>query len=180
MKLRNLTLTAVLTAGALVTFVIENQIPPLTAIPGIKLGLSNIFTLFTLFAVGVPEALSLLLVRVVLGSVITGQASALLYSMAGGILAFAVMLLLRRVIPEKQLWVISVFAAMAHNLGQIAAAVLLTGTKQVFYYLPVLLLAAIGTGAFTGICAQTVLKRLQKSGQIKSENNREKTGRDAS
>lgn len=166
MKVKKLTLTAVLTAGALVCFVIENQIPPLTAIPGIKLGLANIFTLFTLCAVGAPEALAVLVIRVGLGCVITGQMSALLYSAAGGILAFAVMLLLRRVLPENRLWVISVFAAMAHNAGQMAAAVLITGTKQILYYLPVLLAAAILAGVFTGVCAQTVLRQLRKNGLL--------------
>ena len=52
MRLKKLTLTAVLTAAALVMFVLESQLPPLTAIPGIKPGLSNIFTLFTMETLG--------------------------------------------------------------------------------------------------------------------------------
>ena len=71
MKLRKLTLTAVLTAAALVMFVLESQLPPLTAIPGIKPGLSNIFTLFAMQALGPGWALGVLLVRVTLGCVIT-------------------------------------------------------------------------------------------------------------
>ena len=162
-KLNKLTTTAILTAAALVVFVIEAQIPAFTSIPGIKLGLSNVFTLFTLYAVGVPWALALLLIRVLLGGLLTGQAAAILYSLAGGLLAFGAMLLGRKLLPEKQLWVVSVFGAIFHNIGQLAAAVAVTGTSEILYYLPVLLISGILTGAFTGLCAQLVLRRLRAS-----------------
>ena len=82
-RIRRLTLTGVLTAAALVTFVIELQLPPLTGIPGIKPGLANIFTLFALCWLGRGWALALMLVRVVLGCVVTGRMTALVYSLAG-------------------------------------------------------------------------------------------------
>ena len=97
MRLKKLTLTAALTAAALVMFVLESQLPPLTAIPGIKPGLSNIFTLFTMETLGPGWAFGLFFTRVTLGCVITGQGSAFLYSFAGGLCAYALMLLLRRV-----------------------------------------------------------------------------------
>ena len=109
MKLRKLTLTAVLTAAALVMFVLESQLPPLTAIPGIKPGLSNIFTLFAMQALGPGWALGLLLVRVTLGCVITGQGMALLYSLTGGLFAYIGMLALRRWFSGRRLWILSVF-----------------------------------------------------------------------
>ena len=87
MKLRKLTLTAVWAAAALVMFVLESQLPPLTAIPGIKPGLSNIFTLFAMLALVPGWALGVLLVRVTLGCIITGQGLALFYSLAGGLCA---------------------------------------------------------------------------------------------
>ena len=100
MRLKKLTLTAVLTAAALVMFVLESQLPPLTAIPGIKPGLSNIFTLFTMETLGPGWAFGLFLTRVTLGCVITGQGSAFLYSFAGGLCAYALMLLLRSRLGE--------------------------------------------------------------------------------
>jgi len=166
-KTRKLTTTAILTAAALVVFVIESQIPSLTSVPGIKLGLSNVFTLFALYTVGAPWAFALLLIRVVLGGLLTGQTMAILYSLSGGLLAFGAMLLGRRLIPEKQLWVVSVFGAIFHNIGQIAAAVLITSTSEILYYLPILLVSAIVTGAFTGVSAQLVLKRLKQSRFLK-------------
>ena len=88
MRLKKLTLTAVLTAAALVMFVLESQLPPLTVIPGIKPGLSNIFTLFAMEALGPGWAFGLFLTRVTLGCVITGQGSAFLYSLVGGLCAY--------------------------------------------------------------------------------------------
>lgn len=163
MRLRRLTLTGLLTAAALVMFLLEAQLPPLTAIPGIKPGLSNIFTLFAMEALGPGWALALLLVRVTLGSVITGQMSAMLYSLAGGLTAFAVMLALRRTFRGSRLWIKSVFCAMAHNLGQLTAASAIAGTSAIWYYLPVLTLAAILAGSLTGLCTQLILARLQKA-----------------
>ena len=75
-KLQKLTLAALLTAAGLVVFVIEAQLPPLTAIPGIKPGLSNVFTMLTLFWVGPGWALGTMFVRVSLGSLLTGQTMA--------------------------------------------------------------------------------------------------------
>ena len=166
MKLRKLTLTAVLTAAALVMFVLESQLPPLTAIPGIKPGLSNIFTLFAMQALGPGWALGVLLVRVTLGCVITGQGSAFLYSRAGGLCAYVLMLLLKKALRGNTLWVRSVLCAMAHNAGQLAAAAAITRTCAVWSYLPVLIPAAILAGTLTGLCAQLVLNRLEKAGLI--------------
>ena len=173
MKLRKLTLTAVLTAAALVMFVLESQLPPLTAIPGIKPGLSNIFTLFAMQALGPGWALGVLLVRVTLGCVITGQGMALLYSLTGGLFAYIGMLALRRWFSGRRLWILSVFCAMAHNFGQLCAAALIARTRAVWYYLPVLLPAAILAGALTGLCTQLLLQRLGRAGLLPADKKQE-------
>ena len=173
MKLRKLTLTAVLTAAALVMFVLESQLPPLTAIPGIKPGLSNIFSLFAMQALGPGWALGVLLVRVTLGCVITGQGMALLYSLTGGLFAYIGMLALRRWFSGRRLWILSVFCAMAHNFGQLCAAALIARTRTVWYYLPVLLPAAILAGALTGLCTQLLLQRLGRAGLLPADKKQE-------
>jgi heptaprenyl diphosphate synthase len=162
MKTRKLTRMAVLTAVALTIFVIELQLPALAPIPGVKLGLANIITVYAMFALGPGDTLCILLVRVFLGSVFSGQMTSLLYSLAGGLLCYLVMLLLRRILTVKQIWVCSVLGAMAHNVGQMAVAVLVTGTPALIYYLPVLMVSGILTGLFTGLCAQFVTGRLDK------------------
>lgn len=163
-KNQKLTLASLLTAAGLVVFVIEAQLPPLTTIPGIKPGLSNVFTMLTLFWVGPGWALGTMLVRVSLGSLITGQTMAFFYSISGGLTAFVIMCALKRPLGEQKLWVLSAFGAMGHNLGQMAAALIITRTQALLYYLPVLMVSAIVTGIFTGLCAQLVSRRARQAG----------------
>lgn len=162
MKIKKLILTAILTSMALVAFTIEAAIPPLTPIYGIKLGIANVFTQFALYALGTRYAAALLFLRIVLGSIFTGQAVSFIYSLAGGVLSFILMILLKRFFPLKQVWILSVLSAVMHNIGQLLAAVFMTATVQIIYYLPVLMISGIIAGAFTGLCAQLVLMRLKK------------------
>ncbi len=162
-KTKKLTLLAVLTAASLCVFVLEAQIPPLVPVPGVKLGLSNVFNLFTCAVLGVPAALAVLLVRICLGSIITGTVSAMGYSLCGGLLSYLVLAALFRRFPMKQLWILSVLCAIAHNLGQILLAAYIMGTKTILWYFPVLVLSAMITGAFTGLACQLVLGRLKDS-----------------
>ena len=162
MKTKKLILTAILTAFALVAFVIEGAIPPLTPIYGVKLGLANIFTLFALYALGTRYAAGVLSLRIVLGSIFTGQLVSFIYSLSGGLLSFLLMILLKRFFPIKQMWVLSVLCAVTHNIGQLLAAILMLQSMAIAYYLPVLILSGIIAGAFTGLCAQLVLIRLSK------------------
>lgn len=166
-NVRKLTFCAVLAAVALILFVVEAQIPPLTAIPGIKPGLSNIVTVFALFALGWSWALAILFVRILVGTMLVGQFMSFMYSLAGGLLAFLLACLIRRFFSEKQMWIVSVLSAIMHNIGQLAVAIVLTGTKEILFYLPVLLLSGIITGAFTGLCAQVLLNRLRSVGIMK-------------
>ena len=162
MRLRKLLYLALLTAASLILFLVENQIPAPIPVPGVKLGLGNIIILCVLFLYGWREALAVLLLKVVLSALLTGQLSALAYSMSGGFLSLAVMCLVKPVLRPKQLWVGSVLGAMTHNLGQLLAAVAISRTPQLFAYLPVLLLSGMATGLFTGLAAQAVTDRLRK------------------
>ena len=165
MTAKKLTRLALLTTIALIIFMVEAQIPPPVPIPGIKLGLANIVTVYAMFALSPGDALAVLVCRVFLGSVFSGQLMTLFYSMGGGLLCWLVMLLLRRILTKKQLWVAGVFGAMFHNVGQIFVAIALTRTPGLITYLPVLLVSGILTGAFTGLCAQFLLAQLDKTGQ---------------
>lgn len=157
---RQLTRMAVLTAAALAIFIAEAQLPPLVpVVPGIKLGLANIITVYALFALGTGQAGLILLSRVLLGSLFAGGMT-LLYSLGGGLCCYLVMAAVSRLLTRKQVWVCSVLGAMAHNAGQIAVAAAVTRTPAVAVYLPILLAAGILTGLFTGLCAQFLLSRL--------------------
>lgn len=161
-KTRRLALMAMFTAASLIVFVIEAQIPAPLPVPGVKLGLANVVTLIAMVMLGRREAGLILLVRIVMGSVFTGGVSAFIFSIAGGVLAYAVMYLTLRPFSERLLWVVSVFGAAAHNFGQLAAAVLITKTSSLFLYAPVLLASAVVTGLFTGLAAMYLVRRLDK------------------
>lgn len=162
MKVQDLTVCSVLTAAALVIFLVEAQIPPIVAIPGIKLGLANVVTLFALVFLGRKQALFILLVRIFLGNLFMGQMMSFFYSLSGGICCFLVMALLLPLFPPKQLWVCSVFGALAHNLGQIIVAAGILRSWNVFWYLPILEISAVITGMFTGLCVQFLERPLRQ------------------
>ena len=152
-----LTNLALLTTVALIIFVIEANLPPLTSIPGIKMGLANIVTLSVFYLFSRKDALMVLLVRVILGALASGQIMTLPYSLSGGLLCFCVCALLLPLFPLKRLWLLSVIGAVFHNIGQIIVAVVLTGTPEIIWYLPVLLISGTIRGFFTGYAAQSLL-----------------------
>lgn len=160
MKAKRLAELGLLTAAALIIFIIESFIPYPFPIPGIKLGLANIITVYTVYRYRAYEAAAVLLVRILLGAIFGGNFYALIYSLAGGLLCIAGMLLLKKVIDEKHLWLASIFGAVLHNTGQIIAAMILLQTPAILAYYPFLVVSGCLSGAFTGLCAQIVLKRV--------------------
>ena len=162
MNARRLTRDAVLTGIALIIYIVEAQLPPLTAIPGIRMGLSNIVTLYAVFMLGRKDAALILMCRILLGALIAGNLSTLMYSAAGGACCLIVTLLLRRLLTEGQAWAAGVIGAAAHNLGQLGLAVLITRTAAIAAYLPVLTVGGMLTGLFTGLCAQFLIARQKR------------------
>jgi heptaprenyl diphosphate synthase len=160
----HLTLCAVLTALALALSYLENLFPTalLIPLPGIKLGLANIVTVFALYYLGAPFALAILLARCLLGAIFAGNASALIFSVFGGVLAMAVMILLHR-LPGLSIYGVSIAGAAAHNIGQVGAAILTLGSRAPLAYLPVLLVVALFTGALTGFIAALLFSAMNKT-----------------
>ena len=157
-----ITRLALLTAIALTIFLAEAQIPALTAVPGVKLGLANIVTVYTMFALGPGDAFLVLSARVFLGAVFSGQPMTLIYSAAGGLLSWCVLCLLGRLLTDRQIWLASPVAAIFHNLGQLLAAAAVLRSWSVLAWLPYLVIAAVLAGLFTGVAAQALLRRLER------------------
>lgn len=166
MNVRKLTQLAMLTGVALIIFVIELQIPNPFPIPGIKLGLANIITVYAVYHFRAGEVMMIVFCRIFLAAVFSGNMMALVYSFAGSVLCLAGMLLLRKIIDKNHIWIASVFGAVLHNIGQIAVAVLVIGTG-VLAYLPFLLVSGCLAGAFTGGCAQLTIHRMANTGIMK-------------
>ena len=158
---KNLALCAVLTALALGLSTLENLFPVtlIVPLPGVKLGLANIVTVFALYELGAVPALTILTARCLLGGVFAGNLSALLFSVLGGFTAMLVMILLSHV-RGLSVYGVSVGGAAAHNCGQVAAAVVTMGNTAPLYYLPVLLGVSLFTGALTGFVSALLLRAI--------------------
>ena len=158
---KQLTLCAVLTAMALALSYLENFFPLSLAIPipGVKLGLANIVTVFALYVLGPGQAMLILLARCLLGAVFAGNMNALIFSLLGGVSAMLVMIGLSRW-RRLSVYGVSVGGAAAHNCGQVAAAVLTLGNTAPLYYLPILLGVSLFTGALNGLVTACLFRAL--------------------
>lgn len=163
MKTKKLTQLALLTCLSLIIFLVEAQIPNPIPIPGAKLGLANIVTVYAIFFFRPGEVLLMILSRIILGSIFSGNLMSLFYSLAGGLLCFLVMLLAKRFLSTEQIWVCSVFGSIAHNCGQILVAMFIAGSWRMIYYLPYLLISGVLAGLFTGLVAQYLINRRKKA-----------------
>ena len=159
---KKLALCAVLTALALGLSTLESLFPVsvLVPLPGIKLGLANIVTVFALYRLGDIPALAILIARCLLGAMFAGNASALLFSLMGGVLAMLTMIVLQRV-RGLSVYGVSIAGAAAHNIGQICAAMVVLGGTAVLGYLPVLLGVSLITGTLTGFVASLLFRAMR-------------------
>ena len=158
---KKLTLAALLTALALALSWIERFIPfaLIVPLPGVKLGLANVVTLFALCHLGAPMAFTVLAARVFLGALFAGNFSALLYSAMGGFLALAVMFLALRC-RRFSIYGVSVLGAAGHNIGQVGAAMITLGSTAPLGYLPLLLLTSLLSGSVTGALAAGLFRAM--------------------
>lgn len=160
-KAREIALSGILTALMLVFGFIERQFPLPVPVPGIKLGLANSVLLYALYMMDIRQTIVLMLLKALMSWLIYMNMSAMLYSLAGGVLSLAVMILIFRVKGVSVVGV-SALGAVGFNIGQILMAVWVLGTPQLIVtYLPVLMVAGVLTGMLTGVIAQMVMKHLR-------------------
>ena len=141
-------------ALAIILHIIEGMLPTVLIIPGAKLGLTNIITLFVLVAYGFKSGLAVLLIRILISSLLTGVffTPGFWLSLTGGITSFLVMGYLYYYQRNRFSVIgISVLGAAFHNLGQTVMAYILIGNWRLLIYLPYLLLLALPTGLFVGL-----------------------------
>lgn len=150
----------VLTALALIFSYVETLIPVPVGIPGIKLGLANLVVVIALYKMDRSSAYILAVLRVVLAGFLFGNLFSILYSLAGSLLSVTVM----RLLKKAELFTVtgvSLGGGVAHNIGQLFVAALVVESYDVFYYVPVLILAGLLTGIAIGFAAQGMLKCLK-------------------
>lgn len=147
-------------ALAMLLSYVESLIPFYFGIPGMKLGLCNVFVVVMLYLTGAwQEALLINLCRIVLSGFLFGNAFSILYSFGGAFLSFVTMLILFRM-KVFSVTAVSVVGGFFHNVGQVLVAALAMESTGVFWYLPVLMLAGMVTGGLIGILAAELLPRL--------------------
>lgn len=161
---RRIALSGLLTSLMLVFGLIERQFPLPIAVPGVKLGLANSVLLYSLYMLGIRQSVVLMLLKALLSWLIYMNLSAMLYSLAGGVLSLIAMILVMRIKGVSVIGV-SALGAVFFNVGQILAAMLVLNTPQLLLtYLPVLMISGVVTGVLTGMVAQTVMKHLKHLG----------------
>lgn len=156
---RNTAYLGMFLAIALICSYIESLIPFNFGIPGVKLGLTNIVVILMLYCVGAKEAILISVLRIVLAGFMFGNPFSILYSLGGGVVSFLAMLLLKKTGKFKVVPV-SVAGGIFHNVGQLLVASAVVENYNLFYYMPVLLVAGFVTGFLIGVLAQEMIIRL--------------------
>lgn len=147
-------------ALALIFSYVESLIPINFGIPGMKLGLANIVIVILLYCMESKEAYGVSVARVILAGFLFGNLFSILYSLAGALLSLTVMLLLKK--TEKfQILSISAVGGVCHNIGQLFIAAWTVENLNIFYYLPVLLIAGLITGIVIGLISQEIVVRIR-------------------
>ena len=146
-------------ALALICSYVESLIPFYFGVPGVKLGLTNIVVVMALYCIGAKEAFLISVLRILLAGFLFGNMFSILYSLAGGLLSFGIMLLLKKT-GKFRVISVSVAGGVSHNMGQLVIAALVVENYHIFYYGTVLIIAGIITGFIIGIISQEVILRL--------------------
>lgn len=155
---RRVAMLSVLCAMGLITFMIESLFPPLFMLPGAKMGLSNIFSMLAVFLLGVPDAIVLVAVRTVLGSMYSNM-STLIYSLTAGLVSvLATSAMVEFLYPKISVIAVSVVAAVLHNLTQNVVFCLVSNTPEMFAYMPWLALLGVVAGIIVGFAVWFILR----------------------
>lgn len=161
MNSRDVSRYALLIALAMVLSWLESLIPISAAVPGMKLGLTNLVVLFALYRMRSIDAATISFVRVLLVSFTFGNAYAFAYSIAGAVLSLLIMLALKRSGRFSTVGV-SIAGGVGHNLGQIIVAAFVLKTEKIFFYLPVLMVSGVAAGVCIGLLGGIITERLKK------------------
>lgn len=158
-KIKSIALFGMMVALAFTFSYLESLIPFDFAIPGVKLGLANLVVVVALYTMKPSEALCIVIIRIFLAGLTFGNAYSLAYSLCGGLLSYAVMLLFKK--TKLSIIGVSMLGGIFHNIGQIIVAAIVLGTARIAYYLPVLLVSGVATGLAIGVVSKLITDRVK-------------------
>ena len=159
MKSKKTALYGLLVALAFILSYIETLIP-FPVMPGIKIGLANLVVITALYGMGYKESFVLSLIRIILVGFTFGNLSTMVYSLAGGLLSWFMMVLAKKSKCFSMVGV-SVLGGVSHNIGQIIIAILTVSNVYIITYLPILLITGVVSGACIGLLAALIVKRIK-------------------
>ena len=159
MKASKLSLAALSVTLAMILSFVESQIPAFVAIPGVKIGLTNIVIIYALYKMGWKYAVVISLVRVLLVGILFGNGVSLIYSFAGAVMSFVIMVLLKKVKVFSTM-AVSVAGGVTHNMAQIGMACIIMETNLISYYAPFLVLSGTLAGIAIGVISAIMIKRV--------------------
>lgn len=164
-RTRKIALYGLLVALALILSYVESLVPAFFAVPGMKLGLTNVVVLVALYCLGDGSALAINVVRILLVSFLFGNGVSFMYSLAGGVLSGLVMILLKKT-GKFRMITVSVAGGIAHNIGQILVAMVILETTALAYYLLILWFTGLATGVIIGVISYEVTRRVKKIAKL--------------
>ena len=159
---KNVAMMAMMIALALVFSYVETLIPINFGIPGVKLGLANLVIVAVIYLFGGKEALLVSVVRIFLSGFMFGNMTSIMYSLAGGLLSLAVMLLLKKT-DRLSILAVSVMGGIFHNIGQLIIAILVVENLKLIFYIPVLLISGFVTGLLIGVVSRVILPAVKRA-----------------
>ncbi|TYP57620.1 Gx transporter family protein [Thermosediminibacter litoriperuensis] len=151
---RKMIYMSLLVACGVALHLVENLIPVPFPVPGAKLGLANIISLLAIALYGTKEGLQVNILRCLIGALMGGSMSSLLYSLSGAVSSTLMMGMAYRYFKNIfSLVGISIIGGVTHNIAQVTVASLVLSTFGLYSYLPFLMVVGLLTGIFTGFAA---------------------------
>ncbi len=161
MKSKKIATYGLLIALAFIFSYVESLFPMPFGVPGMKLGLANLVVISALYGMGWRDAFVLSVIRILLVGFTFRDPNTMLFSLAGGILSWLMMVIFKKSKMFSMVGV-SIIGGVSHNIGQIAVAIVYVSNLNLVYYLPVLLVFGAVTGSLIGILGAMIVKRLKR------------------
>ncbi len=159
---KRIALRGCLMALALVLSYLESLVPVFWAVPGIRLGIANIVTIYLLYTLGPADACFVTAGRLILSMLLFGNVTTLIYSALGAALSMTAMLIAK---PVKAFSVtgVSILGGVFHNIGQTVAAAFLLSSGNLLFVLSVLLPVGALAGGVVGFLGGILIRRIPVS-----------------
>lgn len=161
-RLNKMIFISILVSIGLALSVLESSIPIPIAMPGARLGLSNMVVLVTLVVFGFRDGIKVAMLKSTVLMLITGSISSFIYSLSGAILSCIMMYIFFRYFSSIfSLIGVSIIGAVTHNFAQVSVASAMMSNIRIYSYLPFLLLLSLFTGYFVGLASIYIVKNLK-------------------